>query len=207
MTDRETVSEFLRTRRARITPQSAGLPAYGGNRRVPGLRREEVAELAGISATWYTWMEQGRAVNVSVETLERLANVLSLDGREREHLFLLAGHAAPPAPAEGSQQAMGLVRQTLDSLNPTPAYLLNQRWDILAWNRAATREIWRASCLIPGAIALDFQLGSRGCWFRFGPTLIWEEMHHAMPGFDFWRSGGDFDGLLRSCHGGERSGG
>lgn len=135
---RAELADFLLTRRARLAPADVGLP-NGRRRRVAGLRREEVAELAGISATWYTWMEQGRAVNVSIETLDRLAGVLSLDGREREHLFLLAGHAAPPAPSEGSQQVMGLVRQTLDSLNPTPAYLLNQRWDILAWNRAATR--------------------------------------------------------------------
>ncbi|WP_321476489.1 helix-turn-helix transcriptional regulator [uncultured Paludibaculum sp.] len=135
---RRELGDFLRTRRAHLLPAKAGVAARR-RRRVAGLRREEVAELADISVTWYTWLEQGRPVNVSTGTLERLASVFNLVGREREHLFLLAGHMAPPPVPESAQKIMNLVRQVLESMNPNPAYVLNQRWDILGWNRAAAR--------------------------------------------------------------------
>lgn len=129
-------------------PAQAGLPMRR-RRRVAGLRREEVAELAGISATWYTWLEQGRPINVSPDTLERLAAVLQLTGREREHLFLLAGHTAPPAPAESAQEVLDLVQQALESMNPNPSYVLNPRWDLVAWNRAAVRVFGDFAALPP----------------------------------------------------------
>jgi transcriptional regulator with XRE-family HTH domain len=134
---RTELANFLRNRRARLAPAKAGIP-LGRRRRVAGLRREEVADLAGISATWYTWLEQGRAINASSDALERLASVLQLEGREREHLFLLAGHPAPTEPTETESHMMALIQQTLDNMNPSPAYVLNNRWDLMAWNDAAS---------------------------------------------------------------------
>jgi transcriptional regulator with XRE-family HTH domain len=104
---------------------------------VAGLRREEVAELAGIGVTWYTWLEQARSVNVSAPTLERIATALALDKEEREHLFLL-GDQHPPLPVEAvDDRLMATVKQVLASLEPNPAYVLNPRWDLIAWNGAA----------------------------------------------------------------------
>src|SRR6478609_1534604 len=91
------LSEFLRSRRARLSPEQVGLPR-GTRRRTPGLRREEVALLAGVSPEWYTWLEQGRDINFSIQLLESLARVLQLDANEREHLFLIA--LRQPAPVE-----------------------------------------------------------------------------------------------------------
>ena len=90
VTRREDLAEFLRARRAAVSPEQVGLPA-GGRRRTPGLRREEVALLAGVSVSWYTWLEQGRPINVSLDVLEALARVLRLDEAERAHLLALAG--------------------------------------------------------------------------------------------------------------------
>src|SRR5581483_961692 len=93
---REELADFLRRRRAEIKPEDIGLPA-GGRRRTPGLRREEVAALAGVGTTWYTWLEQGRDVRASLEVLEALAKALRLDSAERNHLIQLGrGEAAPP---------------------------------------------------------------------------------------------------------------
>lgn len=134
---RAELADFLRTRRARLTPDEVGL-TRGARRRVAGLRREEVADLAEIGVTWYTWLEQARPVNVSGATLERIAAALNLDSSEREHLFELAGHPAPLRPDDGSQHLLETARQMLTGLEPNPAYLLNSRWDIIAWNQAAT---------------------------------------------------------------------
>src|SRR6516165_4188121 len=90
------LGDFLRTRRARITPEEVGLPR-GGRRKTPGLRRTEVAQLVGVSVDWYTWLEQGRAITPSTQVLERLVQTLRLDANERNHLFLLAQQQAPPA--------------------------------------------------------------------------------------------------------------
>src|SRR4051812_24187910 len=90
------LGDFLRTRRARLTPEEVGLPR-GSRRKTPGLRRGEVADLAGVSVDWYTWLEQGRAVTPSTQVLERLVQILQLDANERNHLFLLAHQQPPPA--------------------------------------------------------------------------------------------------------------
>lgn len=134
---RAELADFLHTRRARLSPSDVGLP-HRTRRRVAGLRREEVAELADISVTWYTWLEQARPRNVSALTLERIAKALQLDLQEREHLFLLAGHPAPLPLADTEVQLMSSVNQVLTSMDPNPAYVLNSRWDLAAWNRAAT---------------------------------------------------------------------
>src|SRR5947209_20590208 len=93
-TSRTELSDFLKSRRARISPETVGLPP-GRRRRTPGLRREEVADLAGVGLTWYTWLEQGRDIRVSPEVLSAIARALRLEPAERAHLFRLAGHAPP----------------------------------------------------------------------------------------------------------------
>jgi transcriptional regulator with XRE-family HTH domain len=131
--------DFLTSRRARITPEEAGLPAYGGNRRVAGLRREEVAMLSGVSIDYYTRLERGRAAGASDSVLEGIARALHLDEAERAHLFDLARAAAPAAPRAprrpAAQQVRPSVRRILDSMTTTPAYVRNARLDILAANR------------------------------------------------------------------------
>lgn len=133
------IRDFLVSRRARITPEQAGLPAYGGNRRVAGLRREEVALLAGVSIDYYVRLERGRAAGASDSVLEGIARALQLDEAERAHLFDLARAAAPSAPhaprRPASQQVRPSVRRILDSMTTTPAYVRNARLDILAANR------------------------------------------------------------------------
>ncbi|MGW1838612.1 helix-turn-helix transcriptional regulator [Streptomyces sp. NPDC002067] len=130
---RRVLAEFLRSRRERVSPKAAGLPS-GPRRRTPGLRREEVAALSGVSVTWYTWMEQGRDITVSRQVLESLARVLRLSPAEARHLSALAGHAPPgPAPVRDAGPAL---HRLVDALDPHPAYVLAPNWDLLAWNRA-----------------------------------------------------------------------
>ena len=140
MDNRNEIREFLTSRRARITPDQAGLPAYGGHRRVAGLRREEVALLAGVSVDYYTRLERGHAHGASDSVLEALARALQLDEAEHAHLFDLVHAAnsatvarAPRRPAR--QQVRPSVQRILDSMTTTPAYVRNARLDILAANR------------------------------------------------------------------------
>ncbi|HWI44404.1 MAG TPA: helix-turn-helix transcriptional regulator [Nocardioides sp.] len=131
---RSELADFLRTRRERLTPDDVGLPP-GGRRRTPGLRREEVALLAGVGVTWYTWLEQGRDINASVHVLEAIARTLRMDVQERWHLFQLAGvTTVPPAP-ECSALPEG-AQDVLDQLDPFPAAVISPRFDILGYNRA-----------------------------------------------------------------------
>ena len=133
---RTELAGFLRTRREGLRPEDVGLPG-GGRRRTPGLRREELAALAGVGTTWYTWLEQGRDVQASLAVLEALAQALRLSPTERGHLIRLGrGEPAPPLPARRETVSPAL-RRLIDSLNPTPAYLLGRRFDFLAYNRAA----------------------------------------------------------------------
>jgi transcriptional regulator with XRE-family HTH domain len=133
---RRALADFLRTRRAGLSPADVGL-LPGLRRRTPGLRREEVAELANIGTSWYIWLEQGRDVHPSAQVLESLAQALRLTLNERRHLFLLAGQPLPPYAAPAEECAGPALQQMLDDLNPTPAYVLGRRWDYLAWNKAA----------------------------------------------------------------------
>jgi hypothetical protein len=131
---RRELAGFLRARRARITPTDVGLPP-GLRRRTPGLRREEVAQLAGVGVTWYTWLEQGRPIHASVQVLGAIARALRLDQAEIEHLYRLA--EVPAAPADAQRAACPVVvREILDSLEPLPATLVNTRCDILGANQA-----------------------------------------------------------------------
>ncbi|MBV8923801.1 MAG: helix-turn-helix domain-containing protein [Bradyrhizobium sp.] len=129
--------DFLRSRRERLTPVSVGLP-NGFRRRTPGLRREEVALLAGVGTTWYTWLEQGRDVRPSAEVLNALAEALRLDPAERQHLFTLADRPRPEQRATGAEQVPEALIRMLGSMTDQPAYVLGRRWDVLAWNDTAT---------------------------------------------------------------------
>jgi hypothetical protein len=133
---RAELSAFLRSRRERVTPGQAGLPP-GRRRRTPGLRREEVAQLSGVGVTWYTWLEQGRPINASPQVLSAVARTLLLDQAEREHLFRLAGAPGTAATAETGtcDQVKPEVRAILDTLVPMPACVINERFDLLAWNQ------------------------------------------------------------------------
>jgi transcriptional regulator with XRE-family HTH domain len=139
---RAELAAFLRSRRERITPEQAGLPP-GQRRRTPGLRREEVAQLSGVGVTWYTWLEQGRQINASPQVLSAVARTLKLDQVEREHLFQLADlpDAAAASGTGGCGQLSPDVQQILDGLVPMPASVVNERFDLLAWN-AAYAALW-----------------------------------------------------------------
>lgn len=130
---RHELAAFLRHRREHITPEQVGLPR-GSRRRTPGLRREEVAHLAAVGVTWYTWLEQARDIQVSVQVLDALARTLVLDPSERAHLFQLAGQV-DPTPATICPSITPGVRAVLEQLEPVPACVQNSRYDILAYNR------------------------------------------------------------------------
>lgn len=133
---RQALSIFLRQRRARLTPAEVGLPP-GVRRRTPGLRREELAQLANIGASWYIWLEQGRDVHPSVQVLESLAQALRLTLNERRYLFLLADQSLPAYALPEEEQITPALQRLLTELEPVPAYVLGHRRDYLAWNRAA----------------------------------------------------------------------
>ena len=134
---RAELSEFLRTRRARLKPEDVGLPDFGRHRRVPGLRREELAQLAGVSVAYYTRLEQGNGRNVSAEVLDAIARALRLSDAEHAHLMHLAKPKQHKKKAAArTEQVRGAVRQLLDSIE-VPAYVSGRRSDILAWNRMA----------------------------------------------------------------------
>ena len=134
--NRKELREFLISRRARVTPQQAGLPTYGGHRRVPGLRREEVSLLAGVSVEYYTRLERGNAHGVSESVLEALTRALQLDEAERAHLFDLARRttATSPARRRPAQRVRPGLQQLLDAMTDVPAFIQNGRLDVLATN-------------------------------------------------------------------------
>lgn len=141
MDNSKDIRDFLTSRRAKITPAQAGLPAFGGTRRVAGLKREEVAMLAGVSTEYYSRLERGNIRGVSESVLDSIARTLQLDEAERVHLFDLAKAAAPPSASRsgGARRTHMEVRPStqriLDGLSGTPAYVRNSRWDIIAANR------------------------------------------------------------------------
>jgi transcriptional regulator with XRE-family HTH domain len=132
-TRHQELGAFLRNRREGLRPEAVGLPR-SRRRRTPGLRREEVAQLAGVGVTWYTWLEQGREINPSPQVLEAIARTLRFETHERTHLFALAGVPATQADDDVCATLFPTARTLLRSLQPNPAVLLNARWDILAWN-------------------------------------------------------------------------
>src|SRR5262249_34843767 len=131
---RHELAGFRRSRRERIAPEQVGLPP-ASRRRTPGLRREEVATLAGVGVTWYTWLEQGRDINASEQVLDAVARTLLLDPHEREHLFRLADTQDGNGQADCSSLTP-TAQLLLDQLNPFPACIRNARYDVLAYNKA-----------------------------------------------------------------------
>src|SRR5262245_10658297 len=131
---RRELAGFLRSRRERIAPEQVGLPP-ASRRRTPGLRREEVATLAGVGVTWYTWLEQGRDINASSQVLDSVARTLLLDPHERDHLFRLAEVPDGTVPHD-CLSAPGEIQVLLDQLVPYPACVRNARYDVLAFNSA-----------------------------------------------------------------------
>jgi transcriptional regulator with XRE-family HTH domain len=133
---RAELADFLRSRRASIQPEDIGLPS-GGRRRTPGLRREEVAQLAGVGTTWYTWLEQGRDVRASLDVFEAIAKALRLTPAERTHLILLGRGEEAPACKPPAERVSPTLRRLVENLGANPAMVIGRRWDYLAWNRAA----------------------------------------------------------------------
>ncbi|WP_432752824.1 helix-turn-helix domain-containing protein [Streptomyces sp. JL2001] len=134
------LSEFLRSRRARLKPEDVGLPSFGRHRRVPGLRREELAQLAGVSVAYYTRLEQGNGRNVSLEVLDSIARALRLSETERAHLTHLAKPTTKKkqrASITRPQQVRPGLQHLIDAMDTVPAFVLGRRGDILAWNRMA----------------------------------------------------------------------
>ena len=131
------LAQFLQNRRARISPEQVGLP-NGGRRRTPGLRRGEVAQLSGVSVDWYTWLEQGRDIQVSAQVLEAIARSLQLDPNERKHLFLLALQQLPADLIPAASAISPTLQTFLDRQGTSPAYVTDQRLNVVAWNKIAS---------------------------------------------------------------------
>jgi transcriptional regulator with XRE-family HTH domain len=136
---RREIADFLRTRRMRRQPEELGLPR-GRRRRTPGLRREEVAAAAGVSAEWYTWLEQAREVRPSAQVLTRIGTALRLEPNEARHLLTLGGYAVPTTGSDITQSVSVSLRlqRLIDQMEYGPAWVFGERWDIVAWNRAAS---------------------------------------------------------------------
>ena len=148
MTDANSLGTYLRDRRARLDPTAFGFPLQ--RRRTPGLRREEVAQRANVSATWYTWLEQGRGGAPSADVLDRIARAMMLTGVEREHLFLLALGRPPEARYQVPEGISPRLQRVLDTLACSPAFIRTATWDVIAWNRAAAAVLTDYSTLPDG---------------------------------------------------------
>jgi transcriptional regulator with XRE-family HTH domain len=140
------LGKFLRSRRARLRPEDFGMPA-GSRRKTPGLRREELALLAGVGVTWYTWLEQGREINASTQVLDALARTMGLDRAERWHMYVLA-EAVPVVVSNGRCSMSDAITEIVRSLDPLPAVVVNARYDILEENEAF-RDLFREFHALP----------------------------------------------------------
>src|ERR1700758_5520355 len=148
MTDANSLGTYLKDRRTKLDPATFGFPLK--RRRTPGLRREEVAHRANVSATWYTWLEQGRGGAPSAEVLDRIARALMLTEVEREHLFLLGLGRPPEMRYRKNECVTPRLQRVLDALQPSPALIRTATWDVIAWNRAATVMLTDYGSLPPG---------------------------------------------------------
>jgi transcriptional regulator with XRE-family HTH domain len=140
------LGDYLRNRRTKLDPASFG---FSGRRRTAGLRREEVAQRANISATWYTWLEQGRGGNASADVLDRIAKALMLTEVEREHLFLIGLGRPPEVRYRGDDAITPRLQRLLDALACSPAIVRTAVWDVVAWNRAAAAVLTDYGALPP----------------------------------------------------------
>ena len=170
-TNRADLAAFLRARRARLSPRQAGLPETGdpGRRRTPGLRRQEVAQLAGLSVDYYIRLEQGRGPHPSRQVLTALARALMLTADERDYLFRMAGQSPPLAPAPSREITPG-IRHLLDSLPETPAYVVDAAYNVLAWNKLAI-------CFIGDLSAYTDRNMIRWTFRRGAQDTIWDDEH------------------------------
>jgi hypothetical protein len=167
---RAELREFLMSRRARISPAEAGL-APGPRRRTPGLRREEVAVLAGVGVSWYQWLEQGRDITVSPQVLDAIARTLRLDEAERRHLFVLADLNPPlPCDSTGSPVDPAMLR-LVQALMPMPAFILDKYWNQVAANRAAELALCMASGEHNGLACLFTNEAFRTCLVNWRQTV------------------------------------
>ncbi len=160
---REQLREFLRSRRERLDPAEVGLVATG-RRRTPGLRREEVAQLAGVGVSWYTWLEQGRDIKVSTEVLDAIASALRLTEWERAHVYRLAGMNPPRAVRDRDAQVTAELRHLLMVWSPRPAVLRDRYWNILAVNDGAR-------------MAFGYDCDDYNCLVSFFTNASYREMH------------------------------
>ena len=158
MARRQELAVFLRSRREAVSPLQVGLSA-GPRRRTPGLRREELAALSGVSVTWYTWLEQQRDITVSRQVIDALARSLLLTAAERRHLFTLAGQTLPPESSPGRPVVGAVLHALVNTLDPNPAYVMDQCWDLLTYNRAC-------DTLVGGLDHLD-ETERNGIWLLF----------------------------------------
>lgn len=147
MADANALGTYLKDRRARLDPSAFGFPPT--RRRTPGLRREEVAQRANISATWYTWLEQGRGGAPSSEVLERIAHALMLTDVEREHLFMIGLGRTPDVRYRAGEGVTPRMQRVLDALELSPALIKTATWDVVAWNRAAAAVLTDYAALEP----------------------------------------------------------
>jgi transcriptional regulator with XRE-family HTH domain len=147
LTDDNRLGAYLKDRRAKLDPAAFGLPLK--RRRTPGLRREEVAQRANVSATWYTWLEQGRGGAPSADVLDRIARALMLTDVEREHLFLIALGRPPEVRYQASEGVTPRLQRLLDALELSPAIVKTPTWDVVAWNRAAAVVLTDYGALAP----------------------------------------------------------
>ena len=170
-TNRADLAAFLRARRARLSPRQAGLPETGdpGRRRTPGLRRQEVAQLAGLSVDYYIRLEQGRGPHPSRQVLTALARALMLTADERDYLFRMAGQSPPLTPAPSREITPG-IRHLLDSLPETPAYVVDAAYNVLAWNKLAI-------CFIGDLSAYTDRNMIRWTFGRGAQDTIWDDEH------------------------------
>lgn len=148
MTDANSLGTYLRDRRAKLDPTAFGFPLK--RRRTPGLRREEVAQRANVSATWYTWLEQGRGGAPSADVLDRIARAMMLTDVEREHLFLLGLGRPPEVRYHAPEGISPRLQRVLDTLEYSPAFIRTATWDVIAWNRAAAAVLTDYSTLPDG---------------------------------------------------------
>jgi len=216
---RQALAAFLRTRRARLSQAEVGLPARSRHR-TPGLRREDVAELANIGVSWYTSLEQGKDVHPSKPVLESIAQALKLTHVEEKYLFLLAGHTPPVKAPPEEEEVPPELRRVVDVLTPHPAFVVGQRWDILFRNRAADlvfcfdepfpphslNLVWRYFQMQGHSLDLDWEVQAcnlvaqfRTDYARYPGDASFEELlhdlQHMSPLFRKWWEQHDIQGL------------
>lgn len=166
---RTELADFLKTRRARLRPEQFGLPTFA-RRRTPGLRREELAQLVGVGVSWYTWLEQGRDIQVSDQLLSRLADTLQLDWQERSHLFALARNPISLREKEDNEPSNAPYQAILDGLGIYPTILIDRRLNAVAWNESA-------SCVL-GNFASHCERERNVVWGIFMNTTLRERLVH-----------------------------